>query len=157
MSSADPYGACMSEPETKNQDGDAGPRCGQVVLHDVREELELLHDSVLIAVSESGFDEASTFAVRLALEEAVANAFRHGNAEDPTKTVTVEYRVDEQTIWLSIEDQGSGFDPEAVPDPTEDANLEIPSGRGIMLMRAYMTEVEIMSPGNRIEMTFHRS
>lgn len=146
----------MAGPETKHQGGDAEPRRGQIVLHDVREELELLHSSVLVAVSESGFDEASTFAVRLALEEAVANAFRHGNAEDPTKTVTVEYRVDEQTIWLSIEDQGSGFDPRAVPDPTEDANLEIPSGRGIMLMRAYMTEVEIMSPGNRIEMTFHR-
>ena len=146
----------MAGPEKNHRNEEAGPRRGKVILNDVREELELLHNSVLVVVSDSGFDEASTFAVRLALEEAVANAFRHGNAEDPTKTVTVEYRVDAETIWLSIEDQGSGFDPQAVPDPTEDANLEIPSGRGIMLMRAYMTEVEIMAPGNRIEMTFRR-
>ena len=148
----------MSESGTPESAGRGSiPHEGTIVLHDVRDELDRLHDSVLAAVTDSGFEEASTFAVRLALEEAVANAFRHGNDGDPSKTVTVEYRVDPHCIWLSIEDQGSGFDPNAVPDPTEDANLEIPSGRGIMLMRAYMTEVEIMSPGNRIEMTFRRS
>ena len=77
---------------------------GKLVLHDVREELESLHESVLAAVSRSGFDEPSTFAVRLALEEAVANAFRHGNAEDPSKTVLVEYEVDPHRIWIAVED-----------------------------------------------------
>ena len=80
----------------------------------------------------------------------------HGNAEDPNKTVTVRYEVTPHEIHLSIEDEGSGFDPGSVPDPTEDENLEIPSGRGIMLMRAYMTSVEIVAPGNRIDMTFRR-
>jgi serine/threonine-protein kinase RsbW len=137
--------------------GDAdGVRRGVVVMHDVREEIERLQDTVLVAVSDAGFDDASTFAVRLALEEAVANAFRHGNREDPEKTVTVRYAVSEHQIELAVEDEGPGFDPGAVPDPTEDANLEIPSGRGIMLMRAYMTSVEIVAPGNRIEMTFRR-
>lgn len=129
---------------------------GELVMHDVREELDRLQDSVLHAVAAVGFDEASTFAVRLALEEAVANAFRHGNAEDPSKTVTVRYEVSSHEIRLSVEDEGPGFDPGSVPDPTEDANLEIPSGRGIMLMRAYMTSVEIVAPGNRIDMIFRR-
>ena len=147
----------MSDPENRSgSEGSPQRLSGKLVLHDVREELEKLHESVLVAVSSSGFDEASTFAVRLALEEAVANAFRHGNAEDPSKTAQVEYEVDPHRIWLAIEDEGSGFDPGAVPDPTDDENLEIPSGRGIMLMRAYMTHVEIKSPGNRIEMIFTR-
>lgn len=131
-------------------------RRGELVMHDVREELERLQDSVLAAVTDAGFDEPSTFAVRLALEEAVANAFRHGNAGDPDKTVTVRYEVTPHEIHLSVQDEGTGFDPGAVPDPTEDENLEIPSGRGIMLMRAYMTSVEIVAPGNRIDMTFRR-
>jgi serine/threonine-protein kinase RsbW len=125
-------------------------------MHDVRAEIDRLQDTVLVAVADAGFDDASTFAVRLALEEAVANAFRHGNREDPEKTVTVRYAVSAHQIELVVEDEGPGFDPGAVPDPTEDANLEIPSGRGIMLMRAYMTSVEIVAPGNRIEMVFRR-
>ncbi len=148
----------MAGPESELGTGSGGDeiRRGELVMHDVREELERLQDSVLAAVTDAGFDEASTFAVRLALEEAVANAFRHGNAEDPNKTVTVRYEVTPHEIHLSIEDEGSGFDPGSVPDPTEDENLEIPSGRGIMLMRAYMTSVEIVAPGNRIDMTFRR-
>ena len=122
----------------------------------MREELDRLHESVLVVVSEAGFDEASTFAVRLALEEAVANAFRHGNGEDPSKRVLVHYHVTPDEIRLAVEDEGPGFDPASVPDPTEDANLEIPSGRGIMLMRAYMSSVEIVAPGNRIEMVFRK-
>lgn len=145
-----------SHHDSETNGGGEGVRRGVVEMHDVREEIERLQDTVLLAVADAGFDEASTFAVRLALEEAVANAFRHGNAEDPTKTVTVRYAVSPHQIELAVEDEGSGFDPGAVPDPTEDANLEIPSGRGIMLMRAYMTSVQIVAPGNRIEMTFRR-
>jgi serine/threonine-protein kinase RsbW len=144
-------------PHDSESPGDArGVRRGELVMHDVRAEIDRLQDTVLVAVADAGFDDASTFAVRLALEEAVANAFRHGNREDPEKTVTVRYAVSGHQIELAVEDEGPGFDPGAVPDPTEDANLEIPSGRGIMLMRAYMTSVEIVAPGNRIEMTFRR-
>jgi serine/threonine-protein kinase RsbW len=145
-----------AQPDSDSNDDASGVSRGVVAMQDVRAEIDRLHDTVLVAVGEAGFDEASTFAVRLALEEAVANAFRHGNAEDPSKTVTVRYEVSPHQITLVVEDEGPGFDPGAVPDPTEDANLEIPSGRGIMLMRAYMTSVEIVAPGNRIEMTFRR-
>lgn len=68
----------------------------------------------------------------------------------------ITHVINTTDLQVSIEDEGTGFDPEAVPDPTEDANLEIPSGRGLMLMRAYMTEVNVIPPGNRIEMYFRR-
>ncbi len=55
-----------------------------------------------------------------------------------------------------VQDEGVGFDPAAVPDPTRPENVDIPSGRGIMLMRAYMTEVEFDPPGNRVRMTYRR-
>ena len=70
------------------------------------------------------------------------------------KTLKVSYQVTPEEVRIEVEDQGSGFDPDAVPDPTEDVNLEIPSGRGIMLIRAYMTEVRFHPPGNRMEMVF---
>ncbi len=108
------------------------------------------------ALKKSGYDEGQVFAIRLAVEEAIANGFRHGNEGDPGKTVKVVHEITESDLAISIEDEGTGFDPESVPDPTEDANLEIPSGRGLMLMRAYMTEVNVIPPGNRIEMRFQR-
>ena len=69
----------------------------------------------------------------------------------------MEFEVSPDRVWIAVEDEGGGFDPAAVPDPTEEANLEIPSGRGIMLMRAYMTDVSIVAPGNRVEMVFRPS
>ena len=90
------------------KDGESD-RSGRVIMRDVPEELDRLHESVLTSVEACGFDEASTFAVRLALEEAVANGFRHGNSEDPNKTVTVHYRISPHEIWIAVEDEGPGF------------------------------------------------
>jgi serine/threonine-protein kinase RsbW len=125
-------------------------------LSDDRDALERFHADFFGQVEVCGYDEAAAFAVRLALEEAMANAFRHGNQGDATKRVTIHYTVNHLEVLTSVRDEGSGFDPHAVPDPTLDSNLEIPSGRGIMLMRAYMSHVEIIPPGNRLDMRFIR-
>ena len=93
------------------------------------------------AVEEAGFTPTSGFAIRLALDEALSNAVKHGNKLDPAKFVEVEYTVSDEGICIRIRDEGPGFEPATVPDPTLDENLERPHGRGIMLMRAYMTEV----------------
>ena len=130
---------------------------GEIVLrHGDAETLKGFEATVFERLKNAGFDEGEIFSIRLAMEEAIANGFRHGNEGDPAKSVTVAYDITGSGMSLSIEDQGTGFDPAAVPDPTEDANLEIPSGRGLMLMRAYMTEVVVVPPGNRIEMRFDR-
>ena len=112
--------------------------------------------ALLAAIELREYDSGSCFAIRLALEEALSNAFKHGNRNDPAKIVTLDCRVDGSSVVIDIEDEGEGFDPEAVPDPTEEENLEIPAGRGIVLMRSFMTEVAFQPPGNRVRMTYRR-
>jgi len=107
---------------------------------------------VLEELDKHGYDEAAAFAVKLALEESLNNAIKHGNGLDPEKTITIEYQVDSEQVRVVIADQGPGFDPADVPDPRADENIEKPCGRGIMLMRAYMDTVCYSMCGNRVEM-----
>ena len=100
------------------------------------------------------FRSDALFAVRLCLEEALVNAFRHGNRLEPSLVVKFQASIGPDVCVFEVQDEGEGFDPGGVPDPTADENLEIPSGRGIMLMRAYMSEVEYLEPGNRLRMVF---
>ena len=98
----------------------------------------------------SNFPPRCIFGVQLALEEAIVNAIKHGNRMDPTKSVRIRCRLCEEKVRVVIEDEGGGFSPELVPDPTTDENLEKPGGRGIMLMRAFLTLVEYNEVGNRV-------
>lgn len=107
---------------------------------------------VLDALARHGYGEASTFGIRLALEEGLSNAIQHGNSCDPGKVVRVTYDVDGERAAITIRDQGAGFDLSAVPDPTTDENIEKPTGRGIMLMRAYMDELRFTENGAKIHM-----
>ena len=99
-----------------------------------------------------GFDEDSTHWVSVAARESVINAIKHGNQLDPAKTVLVDYRLNTTDLEIVIEDEGSGFEPSAVPDPTLEENLELPSGRGMMLMRTFMGLVDYNEKGNRVAM-----
>lgn len=92
------------------------------------------------------------FSVRLALEEALVNAIKHGNQLDRGKQVFIAYRFLPGRFEIRITDEGSGFDPNDVPDPTAVENLERPCGRGLMLMRHYMTEVNYNERGNSVAM-----
>ncbi|HEX4150027.1 MAG TPA: ATP-binding protein [Pirellulales bacterium] len=95
------------------------------------------------------------FGVRLALEEALVNAITHGNRSDTTKRVFFSCKLAPDRILLEIRDEGPGFDPQAVPDPTDDECLIRPNGRGLMLMRAYMSRVEYNEAGNCVVMEKH--
>jgi serine/threonine-protein kinase RsbW len=90
--------------------------------------------------------------MRLALEEAIVNAIKHGNRMDPNKSVRIHCEVDPSRIYVEVEDQGPGFNPSDIPDPTAIENLEKPGGRGIMLMRAFMTRVEYVGKGNQVQL-----
>jgi serine/threonine-protein kinase RsbW len=103
------------------------------------------------------FDERDVFGIRLAVEEALVNAIKHGNQMDPTKTVRITCRIAPHKIRIEIEDQGQGFQPEEVPDPTSDENLERPCGRGIMLMRAFMSTIAYNASGNCVILEKHRT
>lgn len=92
------------------------------------------------------------FAIQLSLEEALVNAVKHGNRCDPKKKVYVRYAVRPDAFEIEIRDEGPGYRPEGVPDPLAAENMERPGGRGLLLMKHYMTEVEIAPPGNRLSM-----
>lgn len=99
------------------------------------------------------FSEKEIFSIKLALEEALVNAIKHGNQFDRAKKVRIAYKVDKDRFDIKISDEGCGFDPADVPDPTAIENLERPCGRGLMLMRYYMTEVQFSCGGNSVSMT----
>ncbi len=113
-------------------------------------------EAILEAVRRFGYGENCTFAIKLALEEAVTNAFRHGNQKDPDKHITVRYEIDATKILIEIEDEGPGFDPGDVPDPTLPEYIDRPHGRGIMLMRAYLDTVEYIKGGCAVRLEMFR-
>lgn len=122
-----------------------------------REDIERAEHQLIAALERFKYPDAAKFAVRLALEEALVNAFRHGHKGlPPDRTVLLEFRVTPDQAELAVEDQGPGFRPEDVPDPTLDENLTVPTGRGLLLMRAYMARVEYVGRGNRVEMLYRR-
>ena len=96
------------------------------------------------------FCEEATFAIKLALEEALTNAIRHGNESDRSKSVTIRYAITPQKAAVVVRDEGKGFIPDEIPDPTAPERLPLPSGRGIMLMRAYMDKVEFRDHGREV-------
>jgi serine/threonine-protein kinase RsbW len=99
------------------------------------------------------FGEREVFGIRLAVEEALVNAIKHGNQMDPSRKVRVAFQVSQEKFEVLIADEGEGFDPCDVPDPTAPENLERPCGRGIMLMRHYMTTVAYNERGNVVSMS----
>ncbi len=107
---------------------------------------------VMAALRQCGYDADTTFAIKLAFEEAVTNAAKHGNRNDRSKSIHLRYYVDAQRVVIMVRDDGPGFCPADVPDPTCDENLERPSGRGIMLIQSYMTKVQYSKTGNEVWM-----
>ncbi len=103
-------------------------------------------DEVAAAVSEFltrlGIAEEVAFGVDMAVREAVTNAVVHGNKLDEAKIVEVKLSNTPDAFEISVRDQGSGFNPDAVPDPTKDENLLKTSGRGIFFMRNFMDQVD---------------
>jgi serine/threonine-protein kinase RsbW len=93
-------------------------------------------------IKSCGLDEQTAFGLDMAVREAVTNSIVHGNQEDETKSVEVIFNCLANAVEIEIRDQGEGFDPTSVPDPTEPANILKTSGRGIFLMRTFMDEVE---------------
>ncbi|WP_321294943.1 ATP-binding protein [Marinifilum fragile] len=92
--------------------------------------------------------------ISVAIIEAVNNAILHGNRLDVSKNVKVEYNIDEESIQFIIEDEGSGFDFENIPDPTLPENIEKTHGRGIFLMNHLADDIEFCENGALVDMKF---
>ena len=91
---------------------------------------------------ECGLSEEAVFGMDMAVREAITNAVVHGNKEDESKEVEVSFNCSRHAIEIEVKDQGAGFDPAVVPDPTAPENLLKTSGRGNFLIRNFMDEVQ---------------
>ncbi len=111
-----------------------------------------VQEEILQKLQQQHWIERDVFGVRLALEEALVNAIKHGNASDPSKQVRIACRLFGNRLRIEITDQGRGFDPAQVPDPTDPQRIPCPCGRGIMLMRNFMSRVEFNALGNQVAM-----
>ena len=115
-----------------------------------------LVNELLARFKAEGWTEHEIFSLHMALEEAMMNAIKHGNGGDAEKTVQVTCHLSEQHVEIRVTDEGSGFNPEEVPDPTAEENLDKDSGRGLLLMKSFMTEVEFNDRGNSVWMRKHK-
>lgn len=107
-------------------------------------------DPLLAHLHNEAWTEHDIFGVHLAVEEALVNAIKHGNRESEAKSVRVQYRSNGNCVQIEIADEGEGFDPQSISDPTSPEHLEEPNGRGLLLMRSFMTRVEFNAVGNQV-------
>ena len=104
-----------------------------------------------------GYPAKDVFAVTLAVHEATSNAFRHGNRGDSSKPVSVSYLVTQDDVLIRVQDEGPGFDPEQVADPSRPENIERPGRRGLKMKQAYSHWICFAPPGNRVTFSRRRS
>jgi serine/threonine-protein kinase RsbW len=104
-----------------------------------------------------GLEEEVCHGISMAVREAAVNAVLHGNAYDPKKKVKVALEKVNDSLVITIADQGRGLDPQAVPDPLAPENLLKQSGRGIFLIRAFMDDVQFrnLEEGTEIKLIKH--
>jgi serine/threonine-protein kinase RsbW len=115
------------------------PGIGRRLLDELLHQLEVLH-----------WTRHDIFGVHLAVDEALINAISHGNALDQSKHVHFCCWLSPKKVRVEISDEGPGFDPESLPDPTDCAHRARPCGRGVLLMRAFMSHVEFLNHGNHV-------
>lgn len=114
------------------------------------EYVPVLEAAVARVARDLNFDEDSVELLGVALVEGAMNAIKHGNKYDLTKRVHLTVTVDSVQLTIKIRDEGAGFDPGDVPSPFEGDNLFRDSGRGILMMNAYMDEVSHNSDGTEL-------
>lgn len=115
-----------------------------------------IRDHIATRLREGSYPESDVLDVLQALDEAMVNAIKHGNRCDCQKKLRISFCVDHDCFQICIEDEGDGFDPNSVADPLSADCLEIPCGRGLLMMRHYMSEVSYLEPGNAVMMVKKR-
>jgi serine/threonine-protein kinase RsbW len=92
--------------------------------------------------------------ILVAVTEAVSNAIYHGNRLNPSKSINFFYENKDNNLCFTVEDQGSGYNPDTLPDPTDPQNLEVPHGRGVFLMRKLTDDIKFLDEGRKVELYF---
>lgn len=108
--------------------------------------LEMVQSALSHVSGELGFDEDAGHYVSVAVRESLVNAIRHGNRMDESRRVAVEFVLHADRLEVTVQDEGDGFDPDSLPDPTAEENILKASGRGIFFMRSFMDDVRYAFP-----------
>ncbi|MDG5814236.1 SpoIIE family protein phosphatase [Chitinispirillales bacterium ANBcel5] len=126
-----------------------------VHIHFIRyfEDMDQSVSTVLTAMDNTGFSDSSIRKMKISLSELIVNAIMHGNKRDFSKKVVIGYTVEKHRIDISILDEGKGFDPDSVPDPTLPENILKDCGRGIYIARHYCDDLRFNSSANRVTIT----
>ena len=120
--------------------------------------VDVVHTASETLAGIAGFEEDDALNVGIAVREAVINAIRHGNRMDPSRKVEVSLQARPRSIQARVRDQGAGFDALATPDPTVGDNLMRSSGRGILVMRAFVDSVDFkFLEGRGMEVTLKKN
>ena len=137
-------------------DFEARPLPHQVVIPSDLTVGHTVAEEILRKAEELGYSKECTFAIHLAMEEAIVNAHKHGNKSDKSKKIVISHQIDAQRVVVRVRDEGAGFNPGCVPDCTAPDRISLPNGRGIMLMHAYMDGVCYNQQGNEVELVKER-
>jgi serine/threonine-protein kinase RsbW len=105
------------------------------------EVLPMAEDYILGIAKENNLNEDKFNNLTLAFSEAAANSIVHGNKSDKSKIVKITVKVDDENMTISLLDQGEGFDVDEVPDPTKPENILKDHGRGIHIMRSFLSDL----------------
>ncbi|MBN1786888.1 MAG: ATP-binding protein [Sedimentisphaerales bacterium] len=116
-------------------------------------ELRQICEKILCQAENLKYSDDALFAIRLAMEESIINAVKHGNKRNPDKNVIIEYGLSAERLDLWVTDEGQGFDSDHLADPRREENIYKTNGRGVLLIRAYMDVVEYNESGNSVHMT----
>ena len=116
--------------------------------------LRIVENAIDEATSVIGISQDNYGKILVSAMEAVNNAIIHGNRSIPEKIVDVEISSEKDELIIKVTDQGNGFSPEKVPDPTTPENIEELNGRGIYLMSHLADKIEYNKIGNSVTMTF---
>ncbi len=121
------------------------------------ENIELVQIAVEASLRQLSLDAESSHCIGTAVREAVANAIQHGNRLDPEKRVQIVFGIEGDEVVIRVSDEGQGFDPEVLPDPTAPDNLLLPNGRGIFFMKKFMDEIDYsFQPGRGTQVTLRK-
>lgn len=118
------------------------------------ENLRVVENAVDEFSNEIGIEQDNYGKILVSIMEAVNNAIVHGNKSDQSKYVEIEIAFEENILRISVSDQGPGFKPKEIPDPTKPENIESLNGRGVFLMSKLADEIEFNDCGNKVTMYF---
>jgi len=116
--------------------------------------LRIVENTIEEVHTKIGINQENYGKILVSTLEAVNNAILHGNNSDPEKFVKIKIRFENNTLVIKVIDEGTGFSPDKVPDPTGPQNIQEPNGRGVFLMSRLSDDIKYSRKGNVVTMTF---